>query len=309
MKVSRGEMSTLEYMAHYGHRSPHEFEMSIPYPIEDQDYLDNQIREYKETGVNVDTLLNKQFVQYTLAQERFIKQYPSKQKWLAKNMKKIMQGAQLRESLRSEFVKTFRVMRVFMLKLGELIGIGNKAFFLYSFEVPELLSGNNIMLKHLDSRESSYEKYKTLPLLPQFIRGRFDPFEWVKDDDRRLDYYDPTAEPLPLDSDSNIIKGFAGAAGKVEGKVRVLASYDESQLLLSGEILVTSTTNVGWTPLFPRAGAIVTDIGAPLSHAAIIARELGIPAVVGCGTATTRLKTGDRVMVDGGKGLVYIQRP
>jgi phosphoenolpyruvate synthase/pyruvate phosphate dikinase len=54
-------------------------------------------------------------------------------------------------------------------------------------------------------------------------------------------------------------------------------------------------TNIGWTPVFPRAAAVGTDVGAPLSHAAIVARELGIPAVVGCGTATTLVRTGDRV--------------
>ncbi|MGE3285626.1 MAG: PEP-utilizing enzyme [Pseudonocardia sp.] len=56
----------------------------------------------------------------------------------------------------------------------------------------------------------------------------------------------------------------------------------------------------------PRAAAVVTDVGAPLSHAAIVARELGVPAVVGCGNATTRLHTGDRVRVDGGRGTVEI---
>lgn len=63
---------------------------------------------------------------------------------------------------------------------------------------------------------------------------------------------------------------------------------------------------VGWTPLFPKAAAVITDIGAPLSHAAIVARELGIPAVVGCDNATTVLKNGDRVIVDGGRGEVQI---
>jgi phosphoenolpyruvate synthase/pyruvate phosphate dikinase len=77
-------------------------------------------------------------------------------------------------------------------------------------------------------------------------------------------------------------------------------------MLQAGEILVAVTTNVGWTPIFPRAGAVVTDVGAPLSHAAIVARELGIPAVVGCVDATTRLRTGDRVRVDGGLGVVEI---
>jgi pyruvate,water dikinase len=65
-------------------------------------------------------------------------------------------------------------------------------------------------------------------------------------------------------------------------------------------------TDIAWTLLFPRARAIVTDVGAPLSHAAIVARELGIPAVVGCGNAMMRLNTGDRVRVDGGRGTVEI---
>jgi pyruvate,water dikinase len=65
-------------------------------------------------------------------------------------------------------------------------------------------------------------------------------------------------------------------------------------------------TNVGWTPLFPRAAAVVTDLGAPLSHASIVARELGIPAVVGTGNATMRLRDGDHVRVDGKRGTVEV---
>ncbi len=65
-------------------------------------------------------------------------------------------------------------------------------------------------------------------------------------------------------------------------------------------------TDIAWTLLFPRAAAIVTDVGAPLSHAAIVARELGVPAVVGCGNATMRLNSGDRVRVDGARGTVEI---
>jgi pyruvate,water dikinase len=76
--------------------------------------------------------------------------------------------------------------------------------------------------------------------------------------------------------------------------------------LQSGEILVTTLTNIGWTPLFPRAAAVVTDVGAPLSHASIVARELGIPTVVGCGNATMRLHTGDRIRVNGQEGKVEI---
>ena len=71
-------------------------------------------------------------------------------------------------------------------------------------------------------------------------------------------------------------------------------------------MLVATTTNIAWTPLFPRAAAVVTDVGAPMSHAAIIARELDIPAVVGCTDATMRLRAGDRVLVDGGRGIVKV---
>lgn len=88
--------------------------------------------------------------------------------------------------------------------------------------------------------------------------------------------------------------------------MRCLNNPGEGAQLQPGEVLVAVQTDIAWTLLFPRAIAIVTDVGAPLSHAAIVARELGIPAVVGCGNATQRLKTGDRVRIDGGRGIVEI---
>ena len=93
--------------------------------------------------------------------------------------------------------------------------------------------------------------------------------------------------------------------GIVEGTARVLGDISEADTLVKGEILVTTATNIGWTTIFPKVSAIVTDIGAPLSHAAIVAREFGIPAVVGYRNAVTLIKTGDRIRVDGINGLVY----
>jgi pyruvate,water dikinase len=303
-RVIKGELSRQEYLASYGHRSSHEFEMSIPYPVEDPQYLDQQIAEYQKSGVDVEMLLAKQHAQFAQAKERFIRRYPGKRKWLENNLGQIERAAQARESLRSEFTRTFQVMRAFMLKAGELTGIGSDVFFLYDFEIAQVLQGKQDMLRHLPARRRNYERYCSLPTLPLFIKGRFDPFEWAKDPGRRVDYYDPDARPAQVEADADTVKGFAGAAGIVQGRVRVLSSLAEAQTFQSGEVLVTSTTNIGWTTLFPRACAIVTDIGAPLSHAAIVARELGIPAVVGCGTATTRLHTGDQVRVDGGRGTV-----
>ncbi|MFG3441296.1 PEP-utilizing enzyme [Nonomuraea sp. NPDC047897] len=107
---------------------------------------------------------------------------------------------------------------------------------------------------------------------------------------------------------SETVTGFPGAPGVIEGVARVISSPEQGDRLRTGEILVTTLTNVGWTPMFPRAAAVVTDMGAPLSHASIVARELGTPAVVGTGNATIRLRDGDRIRVDGERGTVELLR-
>jgi len=304
-KVIKGKMSKNEYLEQYGHRGPHEFELSIPDPSEDVNWLEKQIEEYKKSDTDVEGLLKKQHAQYEDALKKLKKQFPSKAKWLEKKMKKASKGARIREEARSEFVRVFRVIRTFALKTGELTGIGEDVFLLYIDEVLNLLSGHKSALKYIPARKKNYEKYKSLPPFPSVIRGRFNPLEWVNDPNRRMDYYDATM-PVSVASDSETLKGFPGAAGRIEGKVRILNNPEDGDKLEPGEILVATTTNVGWTPLFPRAAAIIADVGAPLSHAAIVARELGIPAVVGCGNASLRLKTGDKVIVDGGQGIVHI---
>lgn len=304
-KVLRGEITREDYIKQNGHRGPHEFESSIPDPSEDTNWLEKQINKFKESDTDVDELLKKQHIQYEAAWKRFEERFPNKIKWLEKQVVKASEGARIREAARSEFVRVFRVVRDFALKVGELTGIGDDVFFLYINEVEELLSNRDVKVKYIPVRKENYEKYKELPPFPTIIRGRFNPLEWVNDPNRRMDFYDSTMT-IPISNDSEVLKGFAGAAGKVEGIVRILATPEEGEKLQPGEILVSTTTNVGWTPLFPRAAAIITDVGAPLSHAAIVARELGIPAVVGCSNATFRLKTGDRVIVDGGQGIVHI---
>ena len=88
------------------------------------------------------------------------------------------------------------------------------------------------------------------------------------------------------------------------GPVRVVRGPDDFEALQPGEVLVAPLTAPAWTPLFARAAAVVTDVGSAAAHASIIAREYGIPAMVGCGDATARLRTGTRVTVDGSTGNV-----
>jgi pyruvate,water dikinase len=102
------------------------------------------------------------------------------------------------------------------------------------------------------------------------------------------------------------LEGFAGAAGVVEGPARVILSYEEFPTLQSGEILVCPATNTVWTPLFLKIAGVVTDTGGMLTHAAIAAREYGIPAVVGTWNATNSIRNGDLIRVDGGAGVVEV---
>ena len=108
------------------------------------------------------------------------------------------------------------------------------------------------------------------------------------------------------DADLSEITGFASSAGVVEGKARVLKLLKEIVDIEPGEILVCASTNPSWAPIFTRISAAVTDIGGLTSHAAIVCREYGIPSVTGTGIATTAIKTGDVIKVDGGTGEVTV---
>lgn len=105
---------------------------------------------------------------------------------------------------------------------------------------------------------------------------------------------------------SNELKGNAGSRGIVSGPARVARTLEEATALQPGEVLVAVTTMPAWTPLFAIAAAVVTETGGPLSHCAIVAREYGIPAVVGAHGATRAIVDGQRITVDGGRGVVML---
>lgn len=102
------------------------------------------------------------------------------------------------------------------------------------------------------------------------------------------------------------LTGFPGSAGLAEGRARVVTDFENFSTVQSGEILVAPFTGTAWTPLFLKIGGVVTDTGGMLTHAAIAAREYGIPAVVGTWNATNSIRNGDLIRVDGTSGVVEI---
>ena len=107
-------------------------------------------------------------------------------------------------------------------------------------------------------------------------------------------------------SGERVIKGMAASPGVVEGLARVIRSADQLKDVQPGEILVAPVTAPSWAPVFGKIAATVTDIGGMMSHASIVCREYGLPAVTGTGTASSTIKTGQRLRVDGGAGTVEV---
>ena len=115
-----------------------------------------------------------------------------------------------------------------------------------------------------------------------------------------------SARSTPKLTRSPAAPSFAASPGVVEGIARVVKTVEEIGRLKEGDILVCPVTNPTWAPIFRKISATVSDIGGSMSHAAIVCREYGLPAVVGTGTATQRIKDGQRIRVDGTRGVVTI---
>jgi pyruvate,water dikinase len=108
------------------------------------------------------------------------------------------------------------------------------------------------------------------------------------------------------DQTGDLIKGTGASAGTVTAPARVLGGPQDFGLMQPGDVLVASITTPAWTSLFAMASGVVTDIGGPLSHSSIVAREYGIPAVLGTAVATRRIRSGQMILVDGDAGTVRL---
>jgi rifampicin phosphotransferase len=108
--------------------------------------------------------------------------------------------------------------------------------------------------------------------------------------------------------ESEIVKGIGTSPGRVTAAAQVLLSSEDFSNMQPGAILVAPITTPAWTPLFTMAAGVITDVGGPLSHGSIVAREYGIPAVMGTGIATKRIHSGQTITIDGGAGLVFLSK-
>lgn len=297
-QLAAGHIDRATFANSFGHRGPHEYELSLPRPGEDPRWIDMQLALLHDSGRSAERLLTTRAQQRDAAWREIGHRgrlVHARCRILARTW---THAARRRETLRSASIRGNWVLRTFVRRAGEITGAGEDLWFLSLDETLELLGGDRHPLDSVDERRDLVQRYALLPAYPTLIRGTFDPERWAQDN--------PTPDPSqsPPASLREPLSGWPGAQGVVHGTARVILDLDDADSFHPGEILVTPLTNVGWTPILLHATAIVTDIGAPLSHAAIVARELGIPAVVGCTGATTRIRTGDQLTVNGAKGTI-----
>jgi len=211
--------------------------------------------------------------------------------------------AEVREDALAEIGLTYPIMRGIFHELGNrFVTAGYLAqpediYWLEKDEIESLLSGEELTLcSHIVERKVLHAQLKQItppPMMPvkERIMG-------IKTDVFVAHSADAQT--------GNILKGVAASPGRVTAPARVLYDPDDFSQMRPGEILVAGTTTPAWTPLFAMAAAVVTDIGGPLSHGSIVAREYGIPAVMGTGVATNRIHSGDSITVDGSTGEVIL---
>ena len=209
-----------------------------------------------------------------------------------------------RESGKSSCIKIMNEARMALIELGErlaaagVIDHSRQIFIALDEELDGLALGATHLREVLREREAAWNDLKNLEV-PTFIDGT-QPIPPISSLPRKGS---GAVERVQV---GEVLNGAASSQGIVEGTVRVVLSTDAIDAFQPGEILVAPQTDPSWTPLFLVASGVVVNTGSMGSHAMIVARELGIPCVGGLVGATDKLKTGDRVRVDGAKGTVEV---
>jgi phosphohistidine swiveling domain-containing protein len=192
-------------------------------------------------------------------------------------------------------------LRTFCMRTGARLareGIFDQAddiLYLRRAEVPALISAPADVRPHIAARRAEHAHFRTV-VPPRVIGrptsdepgGRFDGVRFAKEDDA-------------------VVRGTGASVGIVTGPARVVLGPDDFERVQPGDILVAPSSNPSWVALFAIAGGLVTNTGGVLSHAAVVAREFGLPAVVGTGDATTRIVDGQMLELDGTTGFVRLR--
>lgn len=286
----------LEHFLHaYGFRCVREAELSTPRWSECPDTLFTALRAYLQRNDDPTLARIERQIATRAAAERSLQATaPAASRAALRHLiARTQRFARLRERMRARVTEALWFLRVVALEAGRRISqriadeAPDAAFYLTADELEALLGGALIdpgpLLK---TRRAQVARDLARPDPPSVFIGS------------------PPVVTPPTLVDGDRFHGVAASPGVVTGRVRVLRDPRDGAALKVGEVMVTPVADVGLTPLFLVAAAVVTELGGALSHASLVAREYGVPTVVNVSGATTALSTGDLVRVDGDRGIV-----
>jgi pyruvate,water dikinase len=302
-RVSVGELTMDGFLADYGFRCAGEVEMSNPSWRERPELVERLVAKYRAGGGRPDlAAAARARTRARVAAERdLLGALPSMKRPAARLLLKLASVfIPLREEGKAALARAFDGARAACGVRGrELVEAGvldqvDDVFYLTMDEIRDTPPADAHAL--VAARRELRAAYQKLDVPDSWI-GQPEPVE--------------LATGLPDDDGARVteVTGIAAAHGVVEGPARVLASAEECDDLEPDEILVCRTTDPSWASAFHLAAGAVIDIGSTSSHGAIVAREMGLPCVIGTGNGTALLRTGDLVRVDGGRGVVTVLQP
>lgn len=274
--IAAGERDVSALMRRFRHHSRNELDLRAPRWDEDREWVEATVENASESSQNPQVL-------YEAALARELQQLPAqKRRSFRKKLGRLRHFLWLREEMRDLSTQMYYYIRRHVLEIAENRGLGDDIFFM---TWREILSRDT---SGIEPGRAVFDSYRNFDA-PNEIGVRFAHMK------------------VALNKDS--MRGVGASPGSVSGPAYVARNVDEAMDAPTGSILVCPFTDPGWTPVLGRVAAVVTENGGLLSHAAVICREYGIPAVLGVNAATRTITNGTQLLIDGATGSVSIETP
>lgn len=264
---------------HY-HHGPAELDLTVPRWGEKKEWVDDLVRAFIPTqsrsSLSYDDALRRiEFHLNFFSKSRFRKSLARSRNFLL-----------IREEMRSYSTRAYYLLRKAILELGRRIDVPERLVFMLDLtEIQKMLSSGDFTLPDLEERYLHYQGYRNFKAPNDFGGTIIQPTHSMSE---------------------NSLRGIGCSPGEIVGRARVILDIHETHQLTKEDILVTQFTDPGWTPVLARVGGVVTEVGGLLSHAAVIGREYGIPAILNVGLATTLIKDGMLIRINGKSGMIEI---
>lgn len=316
------------FLKEHGYRCVKEIDFSLPRWSEDPSFIISMIKNYLSASGDNSPRIKQKIIKEKQASflKQVSKELPFWKFFILKKFLNLSRKAQYdREHTKSEFVRILVPLHFLFLKIGErlfeqgFLKTPSDVFMMTREEVSSFYSDKRNIDKEefltlIEERKQEYQKYPQIKL-PDIITD-LDEISEISSaslgnkTDPALLHCEGSSSGAIINiharERTTVLKGIAVSCGKVEGVARVINSIEEISKLKPGNILVTDHTDPGWTPVFATVKGIITNTGGLLSHASITAREFGLPAVVNVANATSIIKDGENILLDGDKGTIKI---